>query len=121
MGDFVDNLRLALVVGLAVAIPQAAGYAGYRFLVRGRSIVLRIVPLLLPAVLFWVVAFIYWSYEARALKQEGLRVCGMFGMAAGFTTFFGTLFNLIVSVLGWSIFLLLLRRQRKTSATNLAR
>jgi hypothetical protein len=92
------TIRLLGVTFFGLALPQALGLVGHRW-TRHRGRLLNLATLLIPPVVFFVSAYLYWGQSAQAMRDSGHYVCGAFGAAAVVSTIGGTLLNLIIGVI----------------------
>jgi hypothetical protein len=91
------TIRLSGVAFFGLVLPQVLGLVGYRWS-RHKGTLLKLATLLIPSVIFFVSAYIFWGLSAKAIRDSGRYVCGAFGAAAISSTIFGTLINLIIGV-----------------------
>ena len=102
--ELVEAARVVVFAGMALVLPQAAGYITYR------STGHKAAAFLMAPAVFFATAYTYWEYQARAIRAAHHYVCGMMGATATFSTLFGTLFHLLVgAILRTSVFV----RRRK--------
>ena len=92
------TIRLSAVAFFGLVLPQVLGLVGYRWS-RHKGTLLKLATLLIPPVIFFVSAYIFWGLSAKAIRDSGHYVCGAFGAAAVSSTIFGTLINLIIGVI----------------------
>jgi hypothetical protein len=93
-----EAVHVFLVLAVGLVLPQVLGYLGYRW-ARNKSASLRTFPFLIPPVVFFASAYVFWEYQAKVVRDEGHRVCGAMGAAASLSTMFGTLFHLVVGAI----------------------
>ena len=97
--ELVEAARVIIFAGVAFVLPQAAGYITYRW--TGH----KAVAFLVAPVVFFATAYVYWEYQASAIRAAHHYVCGAFGAASAFATWLGTLFHLLVgAILCTSVF-----------------
>ena len=92
------TIRLSAFVFFGLVLPQVLGLVGYRWS-RYKGTLLKLATLLIPPVIFFVSAYLFWGVSAKAIRESGNYVCGAFGAAAVFSTISGTLINLIIGVI----------------------
>lgn len=92
------TIRLSAVAFFGLVLPQVLGWLGYRWS-RHKGGLLKLTSLLIPPVVFFVSAYLFWGLSAKAIRDSGNYVCGAFGAAAVFSMLFGTLLNLILGVI----------------------
>jgi hypothetical protein len=107
-------IRLFLVVLLGLVLPQVLGYLGYRW-TKNQIIGCKLLPLLIPPLVFFVTARIYWGIIMKAVVDSGGYVCGALGAAAGLSTVFGTLFHFILGIIVFLIVSLFWRMRKNDS------
>jgi hypothetical protein len=108
--DWMDAIRLSAVAALGLLLPQALGFAGYRW-TRRKAAPLKISFILIPPLVFFVIADAYWTFQANSIRAAGYRVCGAFGAAAALSTMFGTLFHLVAAAIVLALLSLWWKRQ----------
>lgn len=106
------TIRLLAFAFFGLVLPQVLGLVGYRWS-RHKGKLLKVATLLIPPVVFFVGAYLFWGLSAEAVRDSGNYVCGAFGAAAVFSTIFGTLINLIIGVI---LFLCQLYMQKREAA-----
>ena len=92
------TIRLSAVAFCGLVLPQVLGLAGYRWS-RRKGTLLKLATLLIPPVVFFGGAYLFWGLSAKAIRDSGHYVCGAFGAAAVSSTICGTLINLIMGVI----------------------
>jgi hypothetical protein len=108
--DWMAAIRLFAFAGFGLLLPQALGFAGYRW-TRRKAAPLKISFILIPPLVFFVIADSYWTFQANSIRAAGHYVCGAFGAAAAFSTMFGTLFHLMAAAIVLALLSLWWRRQ----------
>lgn len=105
-GETVEEaLRISAFVTIGLLLPQALGYAAYRWS-WSKAMGFKVLSYLVAPLVYCVSANLYWGHEFAIVQSQGHRVCGAMGMAMGITTTFGTLFHfaagmIFLLVLGW--------------------
>jgi hypothetical protein len=101
-----------LTVGLIIALllPQALGFLGYRW-TRGKHAAWKAITIFIPPVTYFIIAFAFWNFQAESLRRAGEYVCGLFGAAAVYSTLYGTAINLGLAMLVFLICTLVWKRQ----------
>ena len=92
------TIRLSAVAFFGLVLPQVLGLVGYRWS-RHKGTLLKLATLLIPPMVFFGSAYVFWGLSAKAIRDSGNYVCGAFGAAAVFSTVGGTLLNLIIGVI----------------------
>jgi len=108
--DWRVAIRLFGFAAFGLLLPQALGFAGYRW-TRRKATPLKISFILIPPLVFFVLSDSYWTWQARSIRAAGQYVCGAFGAAATFSTMFGTLFHLAAAAILLALVSLWWRRQ----------
>lgn len=93
-----EIIRLVVAAFLALILPQALGFLGYRWS-RHKGTLVKLATLLIPPVVFFGSAYVFWGLPAKAIRDSGNYVCGAFGAGAVFSTIGGTLINLIIGII----------------------
>jgi hypothetical protein len=115
METFVEYSRLSAFVVIGMILPQALGYFAYRS-IRSKGKAVAALSVLVPPIFFYMAAYLFWTISANEIRQQGLRVCGAFGAAAGISTVFGTILHLIVAGLAFvTVCWVLIRRSVQPS------
>ena len=99
-----EVVRISAFVAIGLLLPQAVGYAAYRWS-WSKALGFKVLSCLVAPLVYCMSANLYWEHEAAVVRSEGHRVCGAMGMLMGITMTFGTLFHFAAGM----IFLLVLR------------
>ena len=96
--DIETATRLLTIMSIGVFAPQALGFMLWR-IVRRQSLWRRILLVLGPSVVAFGLQWGFWALDARHLEQQGIRPCGLFGVAMIVMTVGSFLANLPLSAL----------------------
>lgn len=91
-------IKIIIIVFGGLVIPQALCAAGVIWS-KNKRIFLKIITMLIAPLSFWLISSLFFRFWAGSIKQTGNYACGAFGAAATFSTIFGTLINLAISIL----------------------
>jgi|SRR5215813_8441686 len=91
--ELVEAARVIIFAAVVLVLPQGVGYVTYRW--SGH----KAVAFLVAPFVFFATAYVYWDYQASAIRAAHHYVCGAFGAAAAFATWLGTLFHLLVGAI----------------------
>jgi hypothetical protein len=112
MESFWDDARALAILAVAVALPQLLGYAAYRW-IRNKPAIVKALTILVPPMVFFLMADLFFSYQASGIQTSGHRVCGAFAAAAIFSTEIGTIFHFLVGGILFTVYTFLGRRKRR--------
>jgi len=86
-----------LFLFFAVALPQTSGVATIRWAWRQQRRITAIPALLVAPAIFFATAYVFWGMQAKAIKEQGERVCGALGAAASLSNIYGTALHFLLS------------------------
>lgn len=97
MDEIVAIVRLSLILAFGLVLPQILGHIAYW--ISAKKTQWSFVSILVPPLMFFAVADLYWGYQAKSIREAGLYVCGMFGAAASISTALGTIFHFLIATI----------------------